>query len=343
MVTPPGSLVGPYQIVRLLGAGGMAHVYLARHGESGRMVALKVVSPDPYLEAMFRHEAQVSASLRHPNVAAVVDVGVADDGTSYLAIELVLGVTLREALAVAANAGRALPYGFGVSVVIAAAAGLHHAHERRGPAGPLGIIHRDVSPSNLMVGFDGTVKVIDFGIARSRVRVGETARGIVKGKAGYMSPEQLLEEPLDRRSDVFSLAVVAYEATTQARAFPGRGDRDAARRLLVANVRPPDTVRRGYPAPLADVLGRALALDPAERFATAATFAVGLELAAVRARIPLGAGVIVETMRGLFPNELARGTGSVPVLVEATATATYAPGNSASTIRSGHATPSPEK
>jgi eukaryotic-like serine/threonine-protein kinase len=316
----PGWFVGPYQIVRLLGSGGMGRVYLARIGTGldERLVALKVISSEsaPEVAETFRHEAQVSASFRHPNVVEVLDTGVAEDGTPYLAMQLVHGATLREVLKAAHGAGRILPLGFAISVVAAAAEGLHHAHDQRGPSGPLGIVHRDISPSNLMVGHDGAVRVIDFGIARSRVKIHDTVRGIVKGKAAYMSPEQLCGDPLDRRSDVFSLGVVAYEATTQTRAFANGSELDSARRVIRVVVKPPALVRPGYPPELAEVIGRALAVRPEDRWETAEDFGAALHGAASLAGIRIGPAICGDEMRVLFPGALARGTGSHPVLEE---------------------------
>ena len=298
----------------------MAQVYLARSGRGleERLVALKVIPAEAGAEVVetFRHEAQVSASLRHPNVVEVLDVGVDDDGVAYLAMQLVHGATLREVLKAAIAAGRTLPLGFALGVVAAAAEGLHHAHEQRGPGGPLGIVHRDISPSNVMIGHDGSVKLIDFGIARSRVKIHDTVRGVVKGKAAYMSPEQLCGDLLDRRSDIFSLGVVAYEATTQTRAFATGSELDSARRVLRVVVRPPASVRPGYPPELAEVFGRALAARPEDRWETAQDFGAALEGAAALAGIRHDAASRAEEMRRLFPGALARGTGSHPVLPE---------------------------
>jgi serine/threonine protein kinase len=292
----------------------MAEVYLAR-GPDG-MVALKLVAAagDPGAEQRFRHEAQLSASLRHPNVAQVLDVGLTEDALYFLAMELVHGATLREVLASAARNGYELPLGFGIGVVAAAAAGLHHAHERSGPRGPLGIVHRDVSPSNIMIGVDGCVKLIDFGIARSHVAKRDTARGMVKGKPGYMSPEQLAEEPVDRRSDIFSLGVVLFEATTQTRAFAASTEVATARRVMRTEIAAPESVRAGYPPELAHVVRTALARDPGARFATAEAMRVALAQAAQAARVPVSAAQVVDVMRLLFPVR-ARGTGGHPALV----------------------------
>ncbi|MCA9673501.1 MAG: serine/threonine protein kinase, partial [Myxococcales bacterium] len=267
-------LLDRYELVQPLGAGGMAKVYLARLADpSGfdRHFALKLLESvdDPAgaeEQVLFRHEARVLGSLHHQHIAQIFDAGVAPDGAHYLVMEYVHGATLREVLEAARHAGRQLPLGFGLTVIAAAAAGLHHAHQRRSADGPMGIVHRDVSPSNLMIGHDGSVKLIDFGIAWSRNRSLETRRGIVRGKPGYMSPEQLMELPLDGRSDVFALGVVAYEATTQTRAFRASSEHETARRVVQGKVRSPAAARPGYPAELTELVMTALAPDPASRF-----------------------------------------------------------------------------
>src|SRR6185503_1015616 len=154
----------------------------------------------------FLDEARLVATLHHQHVAQVYEIGVADDGTHFLAMEYLHGETLRAVLGRARDRGMRIPLEFTLTVVCASAAGLHHAHERRGTSGaPLGIVHRDVSPSNVIVGYDGAVKLIDFGIAKADERSTKTQTGFIKGKAGYMAPEQALGYAVDRRSDVFAL------------------------------------------------------------------------------------------------------------------------------------------
>ena len=315
MNVPTGTdRLGRYELLRPIATGGMGTVWLARlTGPEGihRHLAVKILDPGASADAsddaaarvaMFLHEARVIASLNHPHVTHVYDVGVADDGRYYLAMEYVHGVSLREVLDAAHQAGVELPLAFGLSVVIAAAAGLHHAHERRGPAGPLGIVHRDVSPSNVMVGHDGTVKLIDFGIADSAARAAATRRGWVQGKTAYMSPEQLLERPVDRRSDVFSLGVVAYEATTQARAFRAASELETARRVVKGSVLAPERARHGYPTDLAAAVITALSVDPAARYASAAELADVLARTAARLGLTLGPAPIAEVMQRLYPD-----------------------------------------
>jgi serine/threonine protein kinase len=320
----PPTLLGRYEIVRPLAAGGMARIYLAR--DRHRLVALKVLSPgdDP---AVLRDEARAISPLRHPHVCQVIEAGVAADGTHFLAMEYVHGASLKDVLESARRVGRRLPLSFGLSVVLAAARGLHHAHEY----GDLGLVHRDVSPSNLMIGHDGSVKLIDFGIAWAHAReVEATRKGLVKGKVGYMAPEQLLAGPIDRRCDVFSLGVVAYEVTAQARAFRAGSDHETARRVVRGEVRPPSAARPGYPPDLAQVVVNALAVDPAARYQTAAEFADAIDRCAVRLGHVLGALPVAAEMRVLYPERrrTPRGTGAQGELApidddEATTTARF--------------------
>src|SRR5688572_3986250 len=221
--------LGKYELVSHLASGGMASVYLARISGLGgfsRYVVLKTLDStdltDESLVTMFLDEARIVATLHHQYIAQVFEVGV-EDGTYFLAMEFVHGETVRRILETMRERGRKLPLDFCLTVIWAAAAGLHYAHERRAPDGsPLGIVHRDVTPSNVIATYDGSIKLIDFGIAKARRRSApETAAGFIKGKVGYMAPEQIRGLPIDRRTDVFALGVLAYELTTQTRAFDG--------------------------------------------------------------------------------------------------------------------------
>src|SRR5882672_964061 len=198
------SLLGTYELIRPLAQGGMADIYLARRvgpGHFERHVAVKVLSharaADAEACAMFLDEARLVAMLNHHNIASVLEVDVVD-GKHYLAMEYVHGADLREMLGAAQRTGKLLPYETTLSIVCAAAAGLDHAHRRCGPDGqPLKLVHRDVSLSNVMVGHDGSVKVVDFGIASTTIASVHTLPGVVRGKASYMSPEQCLGEHID--------------------------------------------------------------------------------------------------------------------------------------------------
>ncbi|HEU4727400.1 MAG TPA: serine/threonine-protein kinase, partial [Kofleriaceae bacterium] len=304
---PLPSRLGSYELIRPIAQGGMADIYLARRagpGQFERHVAIKLLSParagGAEACAMFLDEARLVALLNHQNIAAVLEVDVVD-GKHYLAMEYVHGVDLRELLAAAQRAGTLPPLPVALAVACAAAAGLDHAHRRCGPDGrPLELVHRDVSLSNIMVGHDGSVKVVDFGIASTNIASVHTLPGLVRGKSGYMSPEQCQGDPVDARSDVFALGVVLYELTTGARCFRGRTDFDR----MIATVRgdhvAPGELVPGYPPELAEVIHTALASDRDARFASAAEFARALEGVALSRGWALGAGAIQRTMRDLF-------------------------------------------
>jgi serine/threonine protein kinase len=303
----PSNRLGAYELVRPLAHGGMADLYLARRGGPGqfeRHVAVKVLNPrraaGAEARAMFLDEARVVAMLNHQHIAAAIEVDVVD-GQHFLAMEYVHGADLRELLVAAERAGVAVPRETALSIVTAAAAGLDHAHRRCGPDGkPLRLVHRDVSLSNIMVGHDGAVKVIDFGIATTTLASVPSAPGVVRGKASYMSPEQCLGDPVDHRSDIFALGVVLYELTTGARCFHGRTDLERMLAVVRCDYLAPSDVCAGFPRALERVIQTALAASPAERFASAAMMIEALERVAVGEGWVGGAGAIQRLMHRVF-------------------------------------------
>jgi len=299
--------LGTYELIRPLAQGGMADIYLARRlgpGHFERYVAVKILSPsraaDAEACAMFLDEARVVALLNHHNIASVLEVDVVD-GNHYLAMEYVHGADLREVLAAAQHAGKLLPIETALEIVCAAAAGLDHAHRRCGPDGrPLKLVHRDVSLSNIMIGHDGSVKVVDFGIATTTIASVHTSPGMVRGKASYMSPEQCLGSRVDQRTDVFALGVVLYELTCGARCFHGKTDFERMLAVVRGDFIAPGDLIASYPPELEDVIRVALAIDPANRFASAAALRETLEWVAVMQGWAGGPEVIQRMMRGLF-------------------------------------------
>jgi len=287
----------------------MARVYLARTtgpGGFARHVVIKAIPAerrdDEAFVAMFLDEARLVATLHHQHIAQVFEAGCADDGTYFLVMEYVHGETVRLVLQEAQNRRVKLPLELGLSVACAAAAGLHHAHERRDLDGtPLKIVHRDVSPSNLMLGFDGSIKLIDFGIAKATTRTTNTVTGFVKGKAGYMAPEQARGLPVDRRSDVFALGVLAYELTTQSRAFFAESQFEMMRRAMHGEIEPPSRRVAGYPPALEDVIMTALEVDPDDRFQDAEAMRVALEQIARELGLVLGDAPVIRALERLFP------------------------------------------
>ena len=285
----------------------MAQIYIGRStgiGAFERHVVLKVITAeranDTVAVQMFLDEARLAASLNHQNVAQVFEVGE-DAGIHYLAMEYVHGQDLRALLAKAGTTGTRIPLDLALTVVAGAAAGLHHAHERRGPDGvPLGIVHRDVSPSNIMVGYDGSVKLLDFGIAKAAARSVETQAGIIKGKFAYMAPEQCRGREVDRRSDVFSLGIILYEVTTQHRCFRADSDFDTMHRIVTGDVVRPTRIVQGYPAALEAIVMKALAVDANQRYQSAGALLEALESFAATARVSLSTMSLGRFMRDMF-------------------------------------------
>ncbi len=300
---PAGHVLGRYVVVSRIGAGGMAELYLGRVDGPPRFakpVALKLLHPhlaeDPQFSRMFVTEARIAATLSHANLVAVLDVDI-EGPDSYLVLEYVHGRDLRQVLA----AGGKMPLGLAVRVVIDVARGLHHAHAEALSEGgrPLGLVHRDVSPANVLVSFHGEVKLGDFGIAKASAHTVQTATGALKGKFGYMSPEQYLQEELDARSDVYSLGIVLYEATTGRRAFRGEAA-TIMNRVLDGNYVPPEQVVDDYPPALAAIVDHALALEVDDRFSSAADFADALEDLAADLGLDTRRESLATYVRGLF-------------------------------------------
>ncbi len=269
---------GDYEILERLRVGGMATLYLARrHGAAGfsRLVALKMVHPHLAEQAgfidMFVDEARICAQISHPNVVHVEEFGVLD-GVHYLVMEYIDGCSAFELLQVFYRERRTLDPELVARVILQVAGGLHAAHETCGRDGrPLDLIHRDISPSNILVSADGNAKLIDFGIAKARNRVSETQAGFtLKGKCRYVAPEQALLAAVDRRCDIFSLGIVFWELLVGRQLFPDDGHAALVNRLHQTDVPAPSAVNPGVPAVFDPVVLAMLRHDPADRPQTAA-------------------------------------------------------------------------
>jgi serine/threonine-protein kinase len=303
-----GSSLGRYELLTRLGRGGMASVWVAREKApvSGkqRLVAVKAMLPElarhSDFRAMFLEEGQIVRSIDHPNVVKVHEVSE-DRGILYMAMEWVEGDSLRTVIK-EAKRRRAIPAEMAVKIIADTAAGLHAAHELRGWDGELrNIVHCDISPHNILVGLDGMAKLVDFGVANATVHSNIDAEDKIKGKFGYMSPEQASAGKVDRRSDVFALGIVLYELTTGERLF--RGDDPAQTLELVKNGRipPPKEVYPQYPDALAVIVKRALTRSVSERFQTADELRDALEHYLKDARIMVshaGVGQLVKRVLG---------------------------------------------
>jgi serine/threonine-protein kinase len=271
----PFRRLGRYDVLAPIAEGGMATVWLGRSIDPpGQLVALKVIRPEHARNkdfiAMFVDEARIASRLSHPNIVTLYGLGH-DGKRHFLAMEVLRGRTLLSAWGAARARGVRIAYEVAAWIGARVADALEHAHELRGDDGaPLQVVHRDVNPSNIFLGRDGTPKLIDFGIARARDRIASTAAGVVKGKLAYLSPEQTRGKPADRRADVFALGITLWELTLDRRLFREDSDVSTILRVREAEVPDPTTLANGYPRPLADALLRGLARDPEQRWQTAA-------------------------------------------------------------------------
>ncbi len=300
---------GKYLLLERIGVGGMAEVFKAKIlGAEGfeRLVAIKRILPhlveDDDFVKMFIDEAKIAVRLQHPNIVAIHDLGRAD-GTLYIAMEFVFGRDLRAIYDFEEARKSAPPIGIACHIVMKTCEALHHAHFATGPRGePLQVIHRDVSPQNVMVSFDGEVKVADFGLAKARGRMVQTQAGVVKGKLAYMSPEQLRGEEIDHRVDVFSLGILLFELLTGKRLFLGPSDMDTLRLVYDANVPPMREVNPEIPPELEAIVRRALAKDRDERYGTALELHDDLQYFAYSSGCYAGASALRAYLREVFPD-----------------------------------------
>jgi phosphate/phosphite/phosphonate ABC transporter binding protein len=270
-------LIGRYRILDRLATGGMAEIFLAcEQGTAGlrRLVVIKRILPhlaaDPSYVDMFRREARIMAGLSHPNVVQIIELGD-DGGQDFIALEYIHGLTAQELHALAAEEGTGLPVGVAVSVVMQACRGLHAAHEMRDLADQhMELVHRDASPNNLMITADGHVKIVDFGIAKpTAVDDSATYDGALKGKWAYMSPEQCRNEPLDRRSDIFTLGIVLWELCTGLRLFKRDNEMEMMNAVIEGPIPLPGEQNPAVTPLLELVIFKALERRREERFETA--------------------------------------------------------------------------
>jgi serine/threonine protein kinase len=286
----------------------MAEVFRARDAQ-GRFVAIKRILPsvaeDEEFIQMFRDEAAIASQLDHPNIAQIYDVGKVDL-SYYLALEFVGGKDLRIIFDRAARAKEPLPLDFIVFIISEVCKGLEYAHLRADARGkPLGLVHRDVSPQNVLISFDADVKIIDFGIAKAAGKLTRTQVGTIKGKFGYMSPEQVRGLPIDRRSDVFSLGICLWELIALERLFFGDNEIAIMEKIRACDVPPLASKRQDLPAEMERIVGKALAKDVDERYATAAELDADLTAFARTEGLQLGRERAAEYMRRVFAGDPA--------------------------------------
>ncbi|HEY0195815.1 MAG TPA: serine/threonine-protein kinase [Kofleriaceae bacterium] len=293
--------LGRYHVDQLLARGGMGEVYLGRVAGAHdfvRPVVIKVIRTElvenERIALMFVDEARIAAGLHHRNIVQIIDFDLFGGG-AFLVTEYIQGCDLRAFL----HHLRGAPaYPLAAAILAELATGLEAAHDARDPDGAaLGLVHRDVSPSNVLLGVHGEVKIADFGVAKARSRSYHTVSGSIKGKAPYMAPEQILGEPVDRRADVFSLGVLLFETATRSRLYSAHTNASAMKLILAGTVPDPAARRADFPPGLTQILRRALARDPADRFPTAAAFAGALDELARAERWSLSVAGIAAQVR----------------------------------------------
>ncbi|MFW6050351.1 MAG: serine/threonine-protein kinase [Myxococcota bacterium] len=282
-----GRRLGRYEVLTQLASGGMAAVYVARaQGVAGfeRLVAVKVLHPhlaheDEFI-SMFLDEARLAARIRHPNVVATLDISDTHGDGFFIVMDYIEGDHLGALLQRAARQGKRLPPGVVSRICIDALSGLAAAHNLTDEHGvPLNLVHRDVSPHNVMVGVDGISRLTDFGVAKAEVRLTSTREGQFKGKLAYMAPEQASTGNADQRSDLFSMGIILWESLTGRRLFRGENNAETLHKVLQSEIPPPSSL---WPElePFDEVVLKALQREPDERFQTAEDFAEALEEAA---------------------------------------------------------------
>lgn len=320
---PPGTSLGRYRIVRRIAVGGMAELYLARQtGEQGyeKVVAIKRILPHLSADAdfvrMFLNEARLAARLSHAGIAQVIDFG-SERGEHFIAMEYIHGRSVQELLHSAQRHG-GIPHEVALTVLSEVAIALHYAHASVGPDGRgLGLVHRDVSPSNILVSFAGDTKLVDFGIAKATAHTRATRSGGIKGKIAYMAPEQIRGEPVDRRADVFALSVVAYELLTGRKCFRAQGDFALINRVAQVRYVRPSVHDPEFPPVLEAIIVRGLSAQRQDRFESALDFAAAVEEAAEQLHLVRSRLVVANWMDQIFGHQPSPATEPLPTVCSA--------------------------
>jgi eukaryotic-like serine/threonine-protein kinase len=306
---------GKYTLMRRLAAGGMAELFLALHRAVAgfeKLVVIKRIHPsmnsDKGFIEMLLHEARIAATLSHTNIVHIFDVGQIE-GRFFIAMEHIHGEDIRSILRAMKKHGiTEFPLEHALSIIVGCSAGLAYAHEKRDLHGALlNIVHRDISPQNIVVTFTGDVKVVDFGIAKSRTKAGEETRsGQLKGKVPYMSPEQARGEPIDRRTDVFAAGILLFELTTGKRLFKGASEYETLKLICEKDYPLPSEVRPGYPPALDRIVMKALAKKREERYQSAREMQRDLETFIREERLPVSQVSLMHWMQSLFEEKLSQ-------------------------------------
>jgi serine/threonine protein kinase len=306
----PGTRLGKYELIKRLSVGGMAEIFLARAvGIPGfqKLVAIKRILPQlatntEFLE-MFLDEARIAATLQHSHIVQTYDVCVLS-GNYIIAMEYLHGEDLRSILSASVRAGQRIPLEHVLQIMISLTGALHYAHEKEDFEGrPLEIVHRDVSPGNVIVTFDGGIKLLDFGIAKARTQTRESNTGSVKGKVSYMSPEQARGEQVDRRTDVFAAGVILYELALGRKLYRGT-DYEVLTNIVKGTFDKPSQVDAGFDAQLEQIILRALSAKREARYATAHEMQLALESLARARGLFFSSTGLKQMMEQLFARQL---------------------------------------
>lgn len=302
---------GDYTLIKKLATGGMAEIWMARKtGIAGfqQFLVLKKIlahlAEQGTFVRMFQDEARTSALLSHPNIVQIFDLGRAE-GTYFIAMEYIAGENLAAIAWRGMKRGRPLPPSYAASIISSTCKALHYAHTLKGSDGrPLSIVHRDVSPQNILVTYEGEVKVVDFGIAKASTKTEHTKTGMLKGKFSYMSPEQCLGAEIDRRSDIFALGILLYELCTGKRLYKHESELMILDMITKRQVVPPSEVSRDIPPELEQIILRALEKDVNDRFQTAQQMQLALDAFLRGERQGVNNAELSAYMRSLFPDKI---------------------------------------
>lgn len=302
-----------YRIIGRIASGGMAEIYLARMATPGgpeREVVLKRLMPelqtDQEFVQMFYDEANIAAKLKHPNIVQIFELGELD-GSLFISMELLRGLNLRDLLARLHVQRKSMPVPVGVRIACAALEALDYAHAFTDTGGKkLNVVHRDVSPQNIIVTYDGTVKLVDFGVAKAEGRLHQTRAGLIKGKFAYMSPEQVSGGRVDGRSDLFALSEVFYELLLKRHPFYAESDMEVLRAILDKDPPHPSALDGNFPSALGEILMKAMKKAPGDRYATAGRMQDALERFLEDNRTPVTTGMLGRFMSELFADRLER-------------------------------------
>lgn len=308
-----GNSHGSYTLIEQIALGGMAEIWLAhKTGPVGfeKLFVVKKIRPEfarqPSFLQMFLNEARLAAQLNHPNIVQIYDLEKIDD-TYFIAMEYIFGRDTSEIAYKAKANNIQFPLEYATRIILQVCEGLYHAHSRCDAKGrPLNIVHRDISPQNILVSFDGNVKILDFGIAKAANQLEQTQHGVLKGKVYYMSPEQILGDPIDARSDIFSVGSVFYELITGFRLFSGENDLAILRSITEGKIQPPSYFNRSIPPDLEAIIMTTLQTDPNNRYPNAWELQQDLNLLLKRFAFTPTNIHLANFLRQLFADELSK-------------------------------------